>query len=37
MNTDQYLASYRFAANRRYLGILLAQLPVAIMASQLPP
>ena len=33
MNTDQYLASYRFAANRRYLGILLAQLPVAIFIA----
>ena len=33
MNTDQYLAGYRRTANRRYLGILLAQLPVAVIIA----
>ena len=42
MKTDQYLAGYRRTANRRYLGILLAQLPVAVIVAayhgvELPP
>jgi len=33
MNTEQYLSRYRRTANRRYLGILLAQLPVAVVIA----
>jgi len=33
MNTEQYLTRYRRTANRRYLGILLAQLPVAAIIA----
>jgi methyl-accepting chemotaxis protein len=33
MNTEQYLSRYRRTANRRYLGILLAQLPIAALIA----
>lgn len=33
MNTELYLSKYRIAANRRYLGILLAQVPIVIAVA----